>query len=50
MQKLWRSYFPHTMKFHFLQSHLYIFPGNKGAIFDEHGETFHQDTFQKKKR
>ena len=53
MQKLWRSHFPHTMpwgcnvslKFHFLQSHLYIFPGNKGAVSDKHGERFHQDIF-----
>jgi len=38
------------LKFHFLQSHLYIFPGNKGAVSDEHDERFHQDIFRMKKR
>jgi len=39
-----------SLKLHFLQSHLYIFLGKKGAISDEHGERFHQDIIRKKNK
>jgi hypothetical protein len=31
------------LKPHFLQFHLEYFPGNMGAVSDNHGERFHQD-------
>jgi hypothetical protein len=31
------------LKPHFLQSHLEYFPGNMGAVSDNHSERFHQD-------
>jgi len=39
-----------SLKIHFLQSHLDFFPGNCGAVNDEHGERFHQDISSRKKR
>jgi len=44
MWKSWRSYFPHTVKLHFLQPHLEFFSGSMGALSDEHSERIHQDT------
>ena len=32
-----------SLKIHFLESHLYIFPENLGEFSDEHGERFHQE-------
>jgi len=32
-----------SLKIHFLESHLDIFPENLGEVSDEHGERFHQD-------
>ncbi|CAK9833810.1 hypothetical protein ANTRET_LOCUS10438 [Anthophora retusa] len=32
-----------SLKIHFLQSHLNLFPENLGDISDEHGERFHQE-------
>ena len=31
-----------SLKIHCLDSHLDFFPGNLGAVSDEHGERFHQ--------
>jgi hypothetical protein len=39
-----------SLKIHFLQSHLDLFPGNLGAVSDEHGERFHQDIASIEKR
>jgi hypothetical protein len=39
-----------SLKIHFLHSHLDFFPPNLGAVSDEHGERFHQDTAQMKWR
>jgi len=39
-----------SLKIHFLHSHLDFFPANCGAVSDEHGERFHQDIAQIKKR
>jgi hypothetical protein len=33
-----------SLEIQFLDSHLDFFPENLGAISDEHGERFHQDT------
>jgi hypothetical protein len=38
------------LKVHFLGSHLDFFPGNLGAVSDEHGERFHQDIYNMEKR
>ena len=32
-----------SLKIHFLESHLDIFPENLGEVSDEHSERFHQD-------
>ena len=32
-----------TLRVHFLNSHLYFFPENLGAVSDEHGQRFHQE-------
>jgi hypothetical protein len=32
-----------SLKIHFLDSHLDVFPDNIGAVNDEHGERFHQN-------
>ena len=32
-----------SLKLHFLQAHLDIFPPNLGAVSDEHEQLFHQD-------
>jgi hypothetical protein len=39
-----------SVKLHFLHSHLDFFPENMGAISNEHGKRFHQDTSQIAKR
>jgi hypothetical protein len=39
-----------SLKMHFLDSHLYFFPENLGAVSDEHGEPFHQDISAMEKR
>jgi hypothetical protein len=39
-----------SLKLHFLDSHLDLFPENLGAVSDEHGETFHQDISNMEKR
>jgi hypothetical protein len=39
-----------SLKVHFLDSHLDFFPENLGAVSDEHGERFHQDIYNMKKR
>ena len=39
-----------SLKLHFLQCHLAIFPGNMGAVSDENGERFHQEIFQMQKK
>jgi len=39
-----------SLKIHFLHSHLDLFPGNCGAVSDEHGERFHQDISSMEKR
>ena len=39
-----------SLKIHFLHSHLYFSPENCGAVSDEHGERFHQDTCSMEKR
>ncbi|GBO22159.1 hypothetical protein AVEN_211256-1 [Araneus ventricosus] len=39
-----------SLKLHILDSHLNFFPQNLGAISDEHGERFHQDTSMFEKR
>jgi hypothetical protein len=39
-----------SLKVHFLDSHLDLFPVNFGAVSDEHGGRFHQDTSTMKKR
>ena len=39
-----------SLKLHFLQSHWDFFPGNVGAIYDEHSERSHQDISQTGKR
>ena len=33
-----------SLKMHFLHSHLDFFPANLGAVSDEHGKCFHQQT------
>ncbi|GBN08505.1 hypothetical protein AVEN_111934-1 [Araneus ventricosus] len=33
-----------SLKIHFLDFHLNLFPDNCGQVSDEHGERFHQDT------
>jgi len=38
------------LKHHFLQSCLEYFPGNMVAVSDNHGERFHRDISQMKKR
>lgn len=38
------------LQLHFLHSHLDYFPGNMGAVSDEHGERFCQDVSQIEKR
>ena len=39
-----------SLKMHFLYSHLEFFPENLGAISDEQGKKFHQDTQAMKER
>jgi hypothetical protein len=39
-----------TLKVHFLDSHLDFFLKNLGAVSDKHGERFHQDISNMKKR
>ena len=39
-----------SLKIHFLHSHLDFFPGNHGAVSDEHGECFHKDISSMEKR
>jgi hypothetical protein len=39
-----------SLKIHFLQGHLGLFPENCGAVSDEYGERFHQDIAAMKKR
>jgi hypothetical protein len=39
-----------SLKVHFLDSHLDFFPENLGAVSDEHGQRFHQDISNMKKR
>ncbi|CAB3229261.1 unnamed protein product [Arctia plantaginis] len=39
-----------SLKIHFLDSHLDLFPPNLGAVSDEHGARFHQDIFTIEKR
>ena len=39
-----------SLKIHFLDSHLDLFPDNLGAISDEDGERFHQDISALEKR
>jgi hypothetical protein len=39
-----------SLKVHFLDSHLDLFPENLGAVSDEHGERFHQDISTMEKR
>lgn len=39
-----------SLKLHFLHAHLDEFPGNLGAVSDEHGERFHQDIAVMEKR
>jgi hypothetical protein len=39
-----------SLKVHFLDSHVYFFPENLGAVSDEHGERFHQDISNMEKR
>nr|CAH7720188.1 unnamed protein product [Callosobruchus chinensis]CAH7723644.1 unnamed protein product [Callosobruchus chinensis]CAH7723806.1 unnamed protein product [Callosobruchus chinensis]CAH7724224.1 unnamed protein product [Callosobruchus chinensis]CAH7724230.1 unnamed protein product [Callosobruchus chinensis] len=39
-----------SLKVHFLHSHLDFFPENLGAVYDEHGERFHQDIAKMEKR
>jgi hypothetical protein len=39
-----------SLRVHFLDSHLYFFPENLGVVSDEHGERFHQDISNMKKR
>jgi len=39
-----------SLKIHFLQSNLDFFLENCGAVSDEHGERFHQDTSSMEKR
>ncbi|KZC05217.1 hypothetical protein WN55_08824 [Dufourea novaeangliae] len=39
-----------SLKVHFLDSHLNVFPENLGAANDEHGERFHQDISCMEKR
>ncbi|GBN51405.1 hypothetical protein AVEN_64935-1 [Araneus ventricosus] len=39
-----------SLKIHFLDSHLNFYPDNCGQISDEHGECFHQDIANIKKR
>jgi len=39
-----------TLKIHFLESHLDIFPENRGEISDENGERFHRDIMAMEKR
>jgi hypothetical protein len=39
-----------SLKIHFLHSRLDFFPGNCGAVCDEHGEHFHQDVSSMKKK
>jgi len=39
-----------SINMHFLSSHLDVFPGNRGAVSDEHGERFHQDISSTEKR
>jgi hypothetical protein len=39
-----------SLKVHFLHTHLNFFPQNLGAVSDEHGQCFHQDTAVMEKR
>ena len=39
-----------SLKIHFLESHLDIFPENLGKVSDEHGERFHQDILAMEKQ
>jgi len=39
-----------SLKIHFLESHLDIFPENLGEVSDEHGKRFHQDILVMEKR
>ena len=39
-----------SLKIHFLDSHLDLFPDNLGAVSDKHGERFHQDISALEKR
>ena len=39
-----------SVKIHFLESHLDLFPENLGEVTDEHGERFHQDIMAKEKQ
>ena len=39
-----------SLKIHFMDSHLDFFPENLGTVSDKHGESFHQDIMQMKKR
>jgi hypothetical protein len=39
-----------SLKVHFLGSHLDFFPENLGTVSDEHGERFHQDSYNMEKR
>ena len=39
-----------SLKIHFLHSHLDFFPPKLGAVSDEYGESFHQDSSAMQKR
>ena len=39
-----------SLKIHILYSHLNFFPENLGTVSDEHGERFHQDIAEIRKR
>ena len=39
-----------SLKTHFLESHLYIFPENLDEVCDEQGERFHQGILSMEKR
>jgi len=39
-----------SLKIHFLESHLDLFPENLGKVSDERGERFNQDILAKEKR
>jgi len=39
-----------SLKIHFRESHLDLFPENLGEVSDEHGERFHQDVMAMEKR